>query len=149
MIKDIMNKNIVSGEINDSVSKISELMKDNNIGFIPIKDNEEYFGVVTDRDIALIIPYLKNKDDCIKPYISNGIITIDSSNSFHDALNLMSKEKIKRLLVKDGNSIVGVVTLSDILNNYESNKIIKTYKSIFYIHDNDSELLSDVSDFYL
>lgn len=149
MIKDIMNKNIISGNIDDSISKISELMKNNNIGFIPIKDNDEYVGVITDRDIALIIPYLKSKDDCVKPYISNGIIIIDSSNSFDDALNLMSKEKIKRLLVKENSEIVGVVTLSDILNNYESNNIIETYKSIFYIQDNDSELLSDVSDFYL
>lgn len=143
-MKQIMTKNIISCDINSSVSKVSELMKKYNIGFIPVKENNKFVGVITDRDLALIIPNLKSNKDSIRPYITNNIIYIDINDSIDDALNLMSKEKIKRLLVKEKDSIIGILSLSDILNYKSNNQILNTYKSIFELKDNERERLSNI-----
>ena len=145
-MKEIISKNIISCDINSSVSDVSKLMKKYNIGFIPIKDNNEYVGIITDRDIALIIPNLKSINDSIKPYITNNIISISINEVIDDALELMSKEKIKRLLVKEKDSIIGVLSISDILNYNCNNKVLDTYKSIFEIKDNTKERLSKIDD---
>ena len=145
-MKNIISKKIIYANINDSISKVSNLMKEHNIGFIPIKDNNDYVGVITDRDLALTIPYLKSNDDSIKPYITNNIISIEFNKSLEDALNTMSNNKIKRLLVKEKNSIIGILSLSDILNHTNDLNILNTIKSIFYINDNNKELESNIHD---
>ena len=100
MIRDIMSYNIISGKKEDSLKDISLLMKENNIGFIPIKDEDEYIGVITDRDICLAIPSINNVNDSIKSYITNNIIYIDINSDIDNALKTMGSNKVKRLLVK-------------------------------------------------
>ena len=149
MIKDIMSKKIIFSTIDTSIKEVSNLMKENNIGFIPLKNDNEYVGVVTDRDICLAIPTLKSINDSIKSYISNNIIYIGVNDSIEDALKLMGKYKVKRLLVKEKDNTIGVLSLSDILNYTNTNNLIDTYKSIFYIHDNKNKFTPEVDDFYL
>ena len=149
MIKDIMSKKIIFSNIDSSIKDVSNLMKENNIGFIPIKDKNEYVGVITDRDICLSIPTLKTINDCIKSYISNNIVCIGVNDNIEDALKLMGKYKVKRLLVKEKDNTIGVLSLSDILNYTNNNNLIDTYKSIFYIHDNHKEFTPEVDEFYL
>lgn len=148
MINEIMSKKIIFGTLDSSIKDISKLMKNNNIGFIPIKDDNKYMGVITDRDICIALPELKSINDSVKSYITNNIVYIDSNSTIDEALCLMSKYRIKRLLVKDKDNTVGVLSLSDILN-YTNSNIIKTCKSIFYIHDNSMMESVKIDDFYL
>lgn len=149
MIKDIINKHIIFSSINSSIKDISKLMNEHNIGFIPIVDNDKYIGVVTDRDIALILPLINNVNDSIKSYVKNNIILIDYTSSIDDALELMGKYKVKRLLVSDKDKIIGVISLSDILNYSKNDNILNTYKEIFYIKDNKKYIDAEIDSFYL
>lgn len=144
-----MTYNIISSNIDSSIKDISLLMKENNIGFIPIKKEDEYIGVVTDRDICLAIPTINNINDSIKSYISNNIIYIDINSDIDNALKTMSSNKVKRLLVKEKDNIVGILSLSDILNYTNNKNIINTYKTIFYIHDNNTSKIAEIDEFYL
>lgn len=149
MINEIMNKNIIFGDCNNSIKEIANLMKKNNIGFIPIKENEEFIGVITDRDICLAIPTLKTTNDSVKPYITKNIIYVDINSSVNNALSEMKKHKIKRLLVKEKDNITGVLSLSDILNCSNNEDIANTCKTIFSIHDNNCNDTPEVDKFYL
>lgn len=149
MVKEIMSKNIISSEANCSIKEVATLMKEHNIGFIPIKENDKYIGVITDRDICLAIPTIKNIEDPIKDYITNNIIYIDSDSTTQDALSLMGDKKVKRLLVKEKDNIVGILSLSDILEFSNNENIIETFKTIFYIHDNNGESIAEIDEFYL
>ena len=149
MIKDIMSKKIIFSNIDCSIKDISKLMKENNIGFIPIKDKDEYVGVITDRDICLSIPNINNINDSIKSYITNNIVYIDAISDIDFALKTMSNNKVKRLLVKEKDNIIGILSLSDILNYTNNNNVINTCKSIFYIHDNNKIIATEIDEFYL
>jgi len=149
MVKDIMTYNIISSDLLSSFKDISILMKNNNIGFMPIKDKNKYIGVITDRDVCLALPNINNINDSIKSYITNNIIYIDINSSIDDALKTMSKNKVKRLLVKEKDNIVGILSLSDILNYTNNKNIINTYKSIFCIHNNNNNIINEIDDFYL
>lgn len=149
MIREIMTYNIIIGNKDNTFKDISSLMKEHNIGFIPIKDKDEYIGVITDRDICLAIPTIDNVNDSIKSYITNNIIYVDADSDINKALNIMSNNKVKRLLVKDKDNIIGILSLSDILSYTNNNNIINTYKTIFYIHDNDHSTIAEIDEFYL
>lgn len=149
MIKDIMTYKIISGTLDNTFKDISILMKDNNIGFIPIKENNKYIGVITDRDVCLSLQNINNVNDSIKSYITNNIIYININDTINDALKVMSNNKVKRLLVKEKDNIIGILSLSDILNYTNNSNIINTYKTIFYIHDNDHSNVAHIDEFYL
>lgn len=149
MINEIMSKKIIFGKIDSSIKDISILMKKHNIGFIPIKDNNNYVGVITDRDICIACSNIKNTEESINSYISMNLICIDINRDIEDALNIMSKEKVKRLLVKENDNIVGVISLSDILMYTNKNNILTTIKTIFYIHDNENISSAEIDEFYL
>ena len=53
------------------------------------------------------------------------------------------------LLVKEKDNIIGILSLSDILNYTNNKNIIKTYKTIFNIHDNNHATTPEVDEFYL
>ena len=144
-----MSSKIIFGSIDSSFRDISRLMKDNNIGFIPIKEKDNYVGVITDRDICISLAELNNLNDSIKSYITNNIVYIDVNSLVDEALKTMSEYKIKRLLVKDKDNTIGVLSLSDILNYSNEENIISTFKTIFYIHDNKHEGCAEIDEFYL
>lgn len=141
-VKDIMSRSVVSCSLDSSIYEVARLMQEYNIGFIIIDDLK---GVITDRD--LIKPLL-NHDDKIENYISSKVITINEEESIMSALKLMGKHKIKRLVVVN-KSIVGVLSLSDIINHVDDNLIIKTIKEIWSINDNKNEKSSEIDEFYL
>lgn len=145
-IKDIMSKNIISCKLDSTIYDVAKLMKKYNIGFIPIIDNG-LKGVITDRDI--VIKCIYNKDINIKSYINNNVISIDEDKDINNALKIMSKYKIKRLIVTKEKEIVGILSLSDILNYNNSNEIINTIKSIYELKDNYINNNNEIDDFYL
>ena len=141
-VKDIMSKNISICKLDSTIYEVAKLMEKNNIGIIVIEDLK---GVITDRDL---IKPLINHDDKIEGYISNPVITVNEEESALNALKLMGKHKIKRLVVMN-KDIVGVLSLSDIINHVDDNLIIKTIKEIWSINDNKHEKSSEIDEFYL
>ena len=145
-VMDIMTKNIISCKSDSTIYDVAKLVKEYNIGFIPIIDND-LIEVITDRDIVINSSY--SNDYNILGYINNNIIYINDDKDINEALYLMGKYKIKRLMVKDEKEIVGILSLSDILNKGNDKDIINTIKSIYEIIDNNINDNNEIDDFYL
>ena len=144
-IKEIMSKNIISCKSNSTIYEIANLMKKHNIGFIQIIE-KSLKGVITDRDI--VVKCLSNNDTFILPYINTNIITIEENKNIEEALNLMSKNKIKRLIITKEKEIVGILSLSDIINNTNINTL-NTIKNIFELKNNQLNKNPKIDEFYL
>ncbi len=146
MIEKIMNKNLII--LNDSsLEDIAKAMKRYDVGMVIIKENNKIKGIITDRDIVTKI--LANKDNKIKEYLTTNLVSIDINSDINKAIDLMKKHKIKRLLVKKDNKLVGVLSLSDLLNTVDNNILIETYKTIFSINRNTDKYLTDIDEFEL
>ena len=147
----IMTKKIIVGNIDNSITEISNLMKKYDIGFLPIVDNNKVKGVITDRDI--IIEALTNTNDLnktIENYITTNIITADINKSIDDVLNIMGENKIKRIIINDNDKMVGIISLSDVINSkYNSDLIIKTLQKINEIKNNKDNYKTEIDEFYL
>lgn len=146
MIEKIMNKNLII--LNDSsLEDIAKAMKRYDVGMVIINENNKIKGIITDRDIVTKI--LANKDNKIKEYLTTNLVSIDINSDINEAIDLMKKHKIKRLLVKKNNKLVGVLSLSDLLNTVDNNILIETYKTIFSINRNTDKYLTDIDEFEL
>lgn len=148
-IKNILKKGIISADINTSIYDAANLMKKHNIGFLPVISNNKVIGVITDRDI--VINAVSNNCDCdqkIEDYISKNIVKIDYNREINDALDLMRQNKIKRIIVVDGEKFIGVLSLSDIIEVDEQG-VLETIKTIWKIEDKERLKDAEIDDFYL
>ncbi len=123
-VKDYMTKGTVNCDINDEISTIAEIMDSNNIGFVPVLEEDEIIGVITDRDIV-IGPVMDNITT-IEDFINKNIISIDENENVTEALLLMKENKVKRLLVTSKEKYVGVLSIFDLLEIKEKEDLLNT-----------------------
>ncbi|MFA5604023.1 MAG: CBS domain-containing protein [Bacilli bacterium] len=149
-LEKIMSKDLIVGSVDDKLSDIALLMQQRDIGFMPIAEEDQIVGVITDRDI--VINCLSNNDtDCeVKDYITRNIISIDINDSIEDAIEIMGDEKIKRLLVSNDGNLVGIISLSDIITtNIDNQIIVDNLKKLWKIDKNTDHLNPKVDEFKL
>lgn len=147
-IKDVMTKDLIIGKESDSISKIAEWMKKYDVGFMPIARDKKIIGVITDRDI--VVKALANgakPNTEISNYMSENVITIEVEESIDTLFESMKKNKVKRILVTDHKRLVGIVSLSDLMDNEK--KVLETVKEIWQIRKNDDTFLVEIDEFYL
>ena len=116
-ISEIMNKNIVS--VDESVSSINaaKMMEDANVDSLIVLENKYPIGIITARDFAIkITAHSYPVDTPVRRIMSSPLISIDSSSDLWAASDLMSSGKIKTLPVIDDDKVVGIITVTDLMN---------------------------------
>ncbi|MEP9390536.1 CBS domain-containing protein [Mesorhizobium sp. KR9-304] len=98
------------------VPEISRIMKERDIGAVPVGENDRLIGMVTDRDIA--IRAMPNGHDVssmtARDVMSTGITYCRSDDTLEEAARLMEAKKIRRLPVIDANKrMVGMLSIGD------------------------------------
>lgn len=147
MLEKIMCRNIVVGRVNDDLYNVCKVMKENDIGFLPIVDKDKVVGVITDRDI--VVNFISNNDDTsfISNYMNRDIISVDINDSVDDVLDLMGTNRVKRVLVTSDGKVVGVISISDLLDC--SGDVLDTIKKIFKVGPNKHFYETEIDEFYL
>jgi CBS domain-containing protein len=121
LCKDIMNPQVEWIGGNDTVQLAAALMRDANIGFLPVCDAEaqKVLGIVTDRDIVIrVVAQNRPAGVRISEIMSPNIVYCRPDDGLERAQQLMAENHISRLLiVDDERRIAGIVSLSDIAKN--------------------------------
>lgn len=146
-LENVMTRKIIYGNSSDTIYDISKKMKEYDIGFLPITDDNKIIGIITDRDI--VVNNIYNETEHIKDLIHKNVITISKDDTIVDAATMMKKNKIKRLIVTDKNKVVGIVSLSDLAPKLDKDLFIETFTSIYEINRNDDQFNNDIDDIYL
>ena len=141
-IEKVMTKGIIVCHINDDIREIANIMKKYDVGFLPIIDNNKIIGTVTDRDLIV-----NEFNDIINKH--NSLITVNYAQDVYEALGIMGKNKVKRLIVTKDNKAIGIVSLSDLVNYTTKDKFTETFKQIYEIDKNNHYFNTDIDDFYL
>jgi len=116
-VRHIMTKNIISVKTIDSVSKAASTMLKNNIGAVIVTKNGKPIGIITEVDVIKRCCIGKACSEEIKAeeIMSSPLITIEADAAIGEAAKLMSENDVRRLLVKEKGSIVGIITENDVL----------------------------------
>lgn len=114
-VENIMNKVQVI-EPDTRLREATKIMSEKNIGSLVIIEDDKIAGIITERDILKNVSHLDLK---VKDVMSEKVITIDIRASIDEAASLMAKYKIKRLPVTKKGSLVGIITVTDLIANAE------------------------------
>lgn len=100
-----------------TVYKALELMAEKNIGSLVIMDGDKYVGVMTERDYSRKV-ILKNKhssDTMVDEIMSTDFPIVSPNDTIDHCMALMSEKNIRYLPVFDNDSIIGVVSIGDVV----------------------------------
>ncbi|WP_045836970.1 CBS domain-containing protein [Hyphomicrobium sp. 99] len=116
-VRDVMHKGAEWVSPQTPLSQVAQLMKDLDIGALPVGENDRLVGMVTDRDITCRA--IAGSQDVSKMtaqnVMSKGIVYCTAEEELEDALRLMETKKIRRLPVIDGKKrMVGMLSIGDV-----------------------------------
>src|SRR5881275_2889275 len=103
-VKDAMHKGVDWVSPDTPVTELAKLMRDHDIGAIPIGENDRLIGMVTDRDIVCrcIAAGLDPKTATARDVMTEGIVFCLDKQELDDAARIMEMKKVRRLPVING-----------------------------------------------
>jgi CBS domain-containing protein len=115
-LRDIMTTDVASLKSRDSIETAAQLMKQYDVGSIPVCDQNKIVGIVTDRDITLrsVASGQNSRQMTVSDVMTSNPVVGSPDMDIHEAAKLMSDKQIRRLPVVENNSLVGIVALGDI-----------------------------------
>ena len=113
-IKEIMTTDVRTISANDSISEAANIMKQLDVGSVPVVDNNLLVGIITDRDLVLrALAMGKNAQERVSNIMSKNITTVTPEDDVHKAADIMASKQIRRLPIVENDRLVGIVSIGD------------------------------------
>ena len=99
-----------------SVVEAARLMREQDIGSLPITDDEKLVGMITDRDITtrVVAEAADPKVTSVGDVYSRDLISVEPGKDLEQALRLMARHQVRRLPVVENGRLVGIVAQADV-----------------------------------
>ena len=116
-VRDIMTDPAITIAEGASVREAAELMRQHNIGSVPVVDSSHSLvGIVTDRDIVIrnMARGLDPISHSVEEIMTRDVSSVTPETEIDDAAEVMASDKVRRLPVVKDDRVVGFVALGDI-----------------------------------
>lgn len=117
---DVMTQNPSCCVASDNVVKAAQLMKEENVGSIPVVEDSksrQLIGIITDRDITLSVVAENRPPDTVtvNEAMSRDLIVCRKEDPVELAVEAMAKHQVRRIPIVDtNNSIIGIIAQGDV-----------------------------------
>lgn len=103
----------------DSVFDALKTLADHNVGALMVLDNGKLVGVFSERDYTrkIALAGKSSKDTRVSDIMTAHVVTVSPQVRTRDCLALMSQKKIRHLPVVDGDKVLGMISIRDIMND--------------------------------
>jgi CBS domain-containing protein len=115
-VKDVMTSNPAIVQADAAVVEAARIMSQENIGIVPVVENDRLVGTLTDRDVAVRV-VAEGRDPqstTVREIASTDLVTVEPEQDLSDALQLMARHQVRRLPVVENDRLVGIVAQADV-----------------------------------
>ena len=126
--RDIMQKNVITIELEKTAQYASTILKDNDISFLVVVEDSKPIGIVSERDIVRKI-VAENKEASkiqLESIMSKKFKWVEPNSSIESAVQKMLNNNIRRLVVLEDENLVGVITQTDLTEFLRSKILINS-----------------------
>lgn len=115
-VREIMTKDVATATLDSTVEDVATMMKEDDVGSIPVLDDGELAGIVTDRDIVIrcIAEGKDPAETTVEDILTEELHTIEPDADADEAARIMADRQIRRIPVVEEGELIGVVSLGDI-----------------------------------
>jgi acetoin utilization protein AcuB len=124
-VADVMTTDPVSIAPEDSIQQALDIMDQENIRQLPVTNEKELIGIITDRDIRSFLggrslSYLEEQEVAIKTKIASVMtdkpITLSPDDDLQEAVEILLEEKVGGIPIVDtAVGLMGIITYVDVL----------------------------------
>jgi CBS domain-containing protein len=101
----------------DTVLSALKVLAENDLGVVVVLDGERLVGVMSERDYArkVILAGRRSEETTVAEIMSREVVTTYLDAKFGDCMRLMNQHHIRHLPVLDGERLVRVISIMDVL----------------------------------
>jgi acetoin utilization protein AcuB len=121
LVKELMNKRVITISPDDFLVDAIRKMSDNNIGCLIVTKNDKAIGILTERDVVNCLAQKNNNykqtidETKVSDIMTRYIISVSPNTKIENAIKVIKENKIKKLpVLDDSTKIVGIITITDI-----------------------------------
>lgn len=132
-VRDIMSQTVVSVEKDESLDRVLDRMRKENVTKIPVLNDGDLVGFISDAEVATELGALKNKGIPAHQLYATSVMerelrTADPDDRVDDIIRICRNSGVPIVMVPDGNGgIQGVVTKSDLLPLVKSDRPLRAF----------------------
>ncbi len=113
-----------------------QLMAKKDVGALLVMEGTRLAGIISERDYArkVILQGKSSQDIAVRDIMTSDVVRVDPSQTVEDCMGLMTQRRIRHLPVCEGDTLVGLVSIGDLVKEViaEQEQTIKQLES--YIH---------------
>lgn len=131
--RDIMSAKVKTATRSMALQEVSALMRDGDMGALPVVEDGKLVGIVTDRDIVVrAIAEGKSASTPISEAMTTEIFYVRPDDYVFEAIRLMGDKQVRRIpVVGDDGSLAGIIAMADIaLEMEDEREIAETLEEI-------------------
>jgi len=100
-----------------SVFEAVKLMSEKNIGALLVVEGEEVAGIITERDYArkIILMSRSSKETPVREIMTSAVMYVRPTQTSEECMALMTENRMRHLPVMDGNKLVGLISIGDLV----------------------------------
>ena len=109
--RDVMNKSLITVEKDDTIRLAIKKMVHGEFGAVVVTENGKPIGILTERDILKSIANeMMEPENKVEIIMNTPLISVNSSASLREAAEVMLTNNIRRLMVKENDEYVGIIS---------------------------------------
>ncbi len=135
--EEIMTPDPICCLATDSIKDVAELMRRENLGPIPVIDNDQsrrVVGILTDRDLVLKVIAEGFDSETVKAetIMTRKVVACRADDNVQKAIDAMSEHQLRRVVIVDNvNKILGIISQADVATRVdEPQKTAKMVKEV-------------------
>jgi CBS domain-containing protein len=116
-VREIVTSEVKLAHTGMTVLEAAQLMADADVGGLPIVQDDDIVGFVTDRDIVLrvVAPGLDLRNTTIGDVMTKGVHTLTADQDIQEAAETMREKAVRRMIVtNEEGKIAGILSLGDL-----------------------------------
>ncbi|MBP4136541.1 MULTISPECIES: CBS domain-containing protein [Flavobacterium] len=100
-----------------TVYEALKVMGEKNIGAILVIEGTDLKGILSERDYArkIVLKDKSSKETLVSEIMESNVFTIKSTDNIDTCMEIMSTKRIRHLPVKDEETVVGIISISDVV----------------------------------
>ena len=101
-----------------TVFQALQMMADKNVGALLVIEGAKLVGILSERDYSrkVVLKGRKSRETAVKEILSGDIIKVTPTHTVEDCMRLMTDHHVRHLPVLEGDNIVGIVSIGDLVN---------------------------------
>lgn len=101
-----------------TVFEAIEMMAEKNIGALLVTRDNKLAGIISERDYTrkVALKGRSSKDTRVNEILSGSVVSVTPDHTVEQCLRLMTENRVRHLPVLEGNQILGVISIGDLVN---------------------------------